>query len=752
VNIFTKRDKVYAVDLKKSTRAFKERVIMKRYWQLLFYLVIGVLLFGGCTSSAGLAAPTAVPTIIPEIDAPPAAALAPAEVVEAFYGWYLGFMGDRSSADFVNPLVEGLYRDSEHLSTDFIAQIDAQLANREEMGGGDPILLAQDVPVRVEVQEANVAEGEATVVLLRYWGGNPDPSPLVVHLRQENGRWLINNVTPFEVPQTSSVAPHALPPTPDTDPVAVTQAFYDWYLAYVGDRESGQIRNPLVDQAYHDNPLLTPDFIETVDEIIAGFDHGGYDPFLLAQDIPRDMFATWATVSGDAARVTVLRSWGPPHMDAIFAHLVRTDDVWLINDITPVELYESNTDTPEGTAQMFYAWYIDALNRRFLDDAADADFHNSDLLTDGFKQHLDEMRAEAETANPEMGLHYDPLLCAQDVPYHVTPDRALIDGETAVLIARTSFPSHMIIVDLQKTDAGWQISHVDCVRSPESTVRAFYTWYLGFMSDRSGDFVNPLVEGRYRDSEYLSAGFIAQVDADLANMGEIGGVDPILLAQDIPVRIEVQEASVAGDDATVVMLRYWGGNPDPSPLVVHLRQENGRWLINNVSMAELPTAAADSGPQTTFVNSDFGFTFTFPEEWIVRPIPQGGPGMPDDWPVAAGWMIMQPDVAAALAAQTPADPNAPIIVAPFNVEVVLGNEAAVSRVYMELEGEAIEFNGVSGVKIGSDYKNYVFAHPYRYQTWVVVTDWVTEFPGRKAQAEVAAPALQSLLASLTFVE
>jgi hypothetical protein len=126
--------------------------------------------------------------------------------------------------------------------------------------------------------------------------------------------------------------------------------------------------------------------------------------------------------------------------------------------------------------------------------------------------------------------------------------------------------------------------------------------------------------------------------------------------------------------------------------------------------------------------------------------------MPNDWPVAAGWMIMQPDVAAALAVETPADPNAPIIVAPFNVEVVLGNEAAVSRVYMELEGETVEFNGVSGVKIGRDYKNYVFAHPYRYETWVVVTDLVTEFPGREAQAEVVTPALQSLLASLTFVE
>ena len=686
-------------------------------------------------------------------DCPAITPAAPAEVVQAFYNWYLDFMSDRSSGDFINPPVGGLYRDSEYLSADFIAQVDADLANMGELGGADPILLAQDIPVRVEVQEANVSAGEATVVLLRYWGGNPDPSPMVVHLRQENGRWLINNITPFEVPETSSVAPQPAVPTADMDPVAVTQAFYDWYLAYIGDPSSGDFRNPLVDKAYHSNPLLTPEFITRVDEILASFEGGGYDPFLLAQDIPKDLFAQSAMIAGSEARVTVLRNWGAPVMDAIFAHLRQMNGIWLIDDITTTELYEPTTETPEGTVQLFYAWYTDALRRRFEDDTVEVDFHDSDLLTDSFKQHLDELRAAAEAEFPELGLGYDPLLCAQDVPYHVTPDQALIDGDTAWLTTRSSFPNHVLVIDLQKTEAGWLISNVACVRSPESTVKAFYTWYLGFMSDRSSDFVNPLVEGLYRDSEHLSANFIAQVEADLANMGELGGVDPILLAQDIPVRMEVQEASVVGDEATVVMLRYWGGNPEPSPMVIHLRQENGRWLISSVSMAEpLPDSAPVGGEQYIFIDRDFGFSFNYPAGWVIEKLDMDGHGQPYDWPVAAGWMIMPPDVADTLAVQRPADPNVPIIVAPFNVEVVLGNEAAVTRVYMELEGETVEFNGVSGVKIGSDYKNYVFAHPYRYETWVVITDWVTEFPGREAQAESLTDVLLPLLNSLTFNE
>ena len=71
---------------------------------------------------------------------------------------------------------------------------------------------------------------------------------------------------------------------------------------------------------------------------------------------------------------------------------------------------------------------------------------------------------------------------------------------------------------------------------------------------------------------------------------------------------------------------------------------------------------------------------------------------------------------------------------------------------MELAGEPVAYGRNSAIKMGSDYKVYVFRHPHRYNTWVVITDWVTEFPGREAQAEVAALVLQTLLNSLVFEE
>jgi hypothetical protein len=40
-----------------------------------------------------------------------------------------------------------------------------------------------------------------------------------------------------------------------------------------------------VDGAYRSSEYLTPEFVRKVDEIVASFDKGGYDPFLCAQDI-----------------------------------------------------------------------------------------------------------------------------------------------------------------------------------------------------------------------------------------------------------------------------------------------------------------------------------------------------------------------------------------------------------------------------------------------------------------------------------
>ncbi|MGD2177241.1 MAG: hypothetical protein PVG71_05400, partial [Anaerolineae bacterium] len=74
----------------------------------------------------------------------------------------------------------------------------------------------------------------------------------------------------------------------------VVQSFYDWYLGYPG--------HVMAEGAYRSSEYLTGSFIEKVDEIVASFEGGGYDPFLCAQDVPGNLIVDDEVArSGDMA-------------------------------------------------------------------------------------------------------------------------------------------------------------------------------------------------------------------------------------------------------------------------------------------------------------------------------------------------------------------------------------------------------------------------------------------------------------------
>ncbi|NLG52123.1 MAG: DUF3828 domain-containing protein [Chloroflexi bacterium] len=108
-------------------------------------------------------------------------------------------------------------------------------------------------------------------------------------------------------------------------PGETVQVFYDWYLDYA--RNTG---NVMADKAYHNSPYLTPEFVQRVDELIASFDKGGYDPFLQAQDVPEFVTVEDETVTGDEAVVTASTSF-PGH--SLVVELVSVDGLWQINDV-----------------------------------------------------------------------------------------------------------------------------------------------------------------------------------------------------------------------------------------------------------------------------------------------------------------------------------------------------------------------------------------------------------------------------------
>jgi hypothetical protein len=592
-------------------------LLRRRTFLLVSFLLSVSLILAAClpTSPEGSAGPVQGAPVEPAGETTP---LSPKEVTESFYSWYLDLAGDRSSGDFINPLVEGLYRQSEWLTAGFIGRVD-QIVSGFDRGGYDPILLAQDIPVQIEVQEPTVDGAEATLLVLRYWGGNPEPAPMVVHLIQAEGQWLIDNVTPFETPVTDASAG---PASPD----AVAAAFYEWYLDYIGDPATEEFRNPLVDKAYLEAPYLTGSFVEHVDELLEAFrsEYGGFG--------------------------------------------------------------------------------------------------------------------------------YDPFLCAQDIPTEVKPEVTFERHEMASVVMTSSFPNHRLSVDLRQEGDEWLIGNITCAMEPAGVATVFYTWYLGYIGDRSsGEFRNPLVDKAYQDFPLLDEALVAEVDALLAGFDR-GGYDPFLLAQDIPQDFSVDPG--VEEKTAVVHLQF---GPDSARHLLVTMNESGL-RIRSISEAGTPPAAgpasesAEAGTGAPFASDEYGFSLSYPAEWVLKEVDQNVSGIPEDWPVEAMWLLMPADVAEFLARPGPPDPTAPIIVAPFNVEVVIGDESALERVYSSLEGETARINGheVTVLQRDPGYTQVIFAHPALADTWIVLTNWVTGFPGREAQAEIATPEWEPLLNSLQF--
>jgi len=117
--------------------------------------------------------------------------------------------------------------------------------------------------------------------------------------------------------------------------------------------------------------------------------------------------------------------------------------------------------------------------------------------------------------------------------------------------------------------------------APDEVVAGFYGWYLEAIDLQAGE--NPLVERSYRSSEYLSEGFVDEVDALLDSFHH-SGYDPFLLAQDVPVEVAVGEAELVGEEVLVRVEMFWGGNPEPSERLVTLKQIDGRWEIVDVAL------------------------------------------------------------------------------------------------------------------------------------------------------------------------
>ena len=157
-----------------------------------------------------------------------------------------------------------------------------------------------------------------------------------------------------------------------------------------------------------------------------------------------------------------------------------------------------------------------------------------------------------------------------------------------------------------------------------------------------------------------------------------------------------------------------------------------------------------------FQDELYGYQIAHPPDWTWVERPAQGPGTPDDWPVTRIVHLYPQAWDAQLNRSGPPDPTAKPVVAPVQIEVVVGPPEQFRRVYPEpAESETIEVNGLP-VTVERDTFNgmsltrYVFAHPEHPEVYLTLTDMMTGFPDRVAGSESIAAQIPQIVSSFGF--
>jgi hypothetical protein len=185
--------------------------------------------------------------------------LSPEATLEAFYAWYLDYIG--GGMNFRNPLVDKAYQNAPYLHPVLVHKIDQLLS---ESINYDPFLCAQDIPQKVEALATFYNQGRPVVLMD---GGFPGHTLTADLVRVDFNQWAIRDITCGITPEGAA------------------KGFYTWALGYM--TQDGELHNPWVDRAYQDSIFLSQAFIQGLDQVLDSGEGLPYDPVLLAQDLPQ---------------------------------------------------------------------------------------------------------------------------------------------------------------------------------------------------------------------------------------------------------------------------------------------------------------------------------------------------------------------------------------------------------------------------------------------------------------------------------
>jgi hypothetical protein len=184
-----------------------------------------------------------------------------------------------------------------------------------------------------------------------------------------------------------------------------------------------------------------------------------------------------------------------------------------------------------------------------------------------------------------------------------------------------------------------------------------------------------------------------------------------------------------------------------------------------------PTAPNPSDPESanpdpviregweSYSDDTYGFTFAYPSDWMTQSLPIQGPGTPDDWPLVQNVMLFPATWADRFEQSGPPSPDAPPSYPAATVEVLVGPESQLRRVYPEpTQSDSVERNGTT-VTTEIDQVNeeiqlvrYVIRHPEDPELWIIINDVISGFPDRLKGNEAVAASVMPIVESITFTK
>jgi hypothetical protein len=340
----------------------------------------------------------------------------------------------------------------------------------------------------------------------------------------------------------------------------------------------------------------------------------------------------------------------------------------------------------------------------------------------------------------------------------LTACAGIIPGPSAAGPTATSAPAATVTVEPPAAPTVASPAEL----GPAETVAAFYAWLIAYTTGGAEGPRNPLVDGAYRDTGYVSAEMAQRVRA--ASDGQ-GGFDPFLCAQDVPAEVLPVEVRESGDDAAVDARTSFEGHR----FTVALRRHGTGWQIVNV-ICNAGEASPDPTPATVtatvqvqpastggespslpvgwqlYRNETYRFQIGYPAGWVTRET-AAAEGQPPIGPENTRLIVMlmpgewakQLDEGGAPGADAP-------VLAPFTLDVTLGSEQEFWENYPQPldrdEAQLPNASAIRAVEVVTDeisLPHLIFQHPVAKDLRVALTDPINGFADRKAaHPEVAA--------------